>query len=319
MLPPTLLIILYCVMIVAASLLGGLLPSILRLTHLRMQVIMSLVSGLMLGVAIIHMLPHAAMRVDSFLPVAYSMLGGVVVMFFLLRVFHVHHHTDPDHSRCDHDHADHPAVESVGGDPHLVTVSEHDHAHEHVHDHSHSHGHAHDHSHSHDDAVANLKLPSRFSWQGLFVGLAIHTLIDGVALAASVRSESGGGMTFLGLGTFLAVMLHKPLDAMSITSLMRARGTSMENQMLVNCGFAMACPLGAILAWSSLASLGGSPTMDLILSCSLGFSAGFFLCIALGDLLPEVQFHSHDRGKLTVALLLGLFIAIAIEALHTHP
>lgn len=310
MLPPTILIILYCVMIVAASLLGGLLPSIFRLTHLRMQVIMSLVSGLMLGVAIVHMLPHAAMRVDSFRPIAYAMLGGVVVMFFLLRVFHVHHHTDPDHSRCDHDHGT-SETESSETDPPLVSLS--------AQPSKPAAAHSHTHDHDDDDPDAMLKLPSRFSWQGLFVGLAIHTLIDGVALAASVRSESGGGMTFLGLGTFLAVMLHKPLDAMSITSLMRARGTSLENQMLVNCGFAMACPLGAILAWSSLASLGGSPAMDLFLGCSLGFSAGFFLCIALGDLLPEVQFHSHDRGKLTMALILGLVIAIAIEALHTHP
>ena len=306
MLPPTLLIILYCVMIVAASLLGGLLPTIFRLTHLRMQIVMSLVSGLMLGVATVHMLPHAAKYIDSFRPIALAMLGGIVVMFFLLRIFHVHHHTDPDHSRCDHEPNDDKEPRSKHGD--ASTPNDIHHA---------------PFAASHSNPTGNggtaiLRLPSRFSWQGLFVGLVIHTLIDGVALAVSVRSESGGGITFLGLGTFLAVMLHKPLDAMSITSLMQSRGTSIENQMLVNCGFAMACPLGAILAWSSLASLGGSPTMNFVLACSLGFSAGFFICIALGDLLPEVQFHSHDRGKLTTALIFGLLIAIAIEALHTH-
>jgi zinc and cadmium transporter len=38
----------------------------------------------------------------------------------------------------------------------------------------------------------------------------------------------------------------------------------------------------------------------------LAFSAGTFLCIALSDLLPELQFHEHDRWKLSVALLAGL-------------
>ena len=29
-----------------------------------------------------------------------------------------------------------------------------------------------------------------------------------------------------------------------------------------------------------------------LLGCALAFSAGIFICIALSDLLPEVQFHS---------------------------
>jgi zinc and cadmium transporter len=39
---------------------------------------------------------------------------------------------------------------------------------------------------------------------------------------------------------------------------------------------------------------------------ALAFSAGTFLCIALSDLLPELQFHSHDRLKLSLALLAGM-------------
>jgi zinc and cadmium transporter len=37
------------------------------------------------------------------------------------------------------------------------------------------------------------------------------------------------------------------------------------------------------------------------------------LCIASSDLLPELQFHSHDRFKLSVALLAGLSIAVLIK------
>ena len=41
------------------------------------------------------------------------------------------------------------------------------------------------------------------------------------------------------------------------------------------------------------------------LSATLAFSAGTFLCIALSDLLPELQFHAHDRWPLSMALLGG--------------
>jgi zinc and cadmium transporter len=48
---------------------------------------------------------------------------------------------------------------------------------------------------------------------------------------------------------------------------------------------------------------------------ALAFSAGTFLCIALSDLLPELQFHSHDRFKLSVALLAGVGLMAATAAI----
>ena len=53
-----------------------------------------------------------------------------------------------------------------------------------------------------------------------------------------------------------------------------------------------------------------------VLGCALAFCAGSFLCIASSDLLPELQFHSHDRFKLSVALLAGLSVAILIGQLE---
>ena len=46
---PVLLLTVYCLLIVAVSLLGGWLPSRIKLTHTRMQTIVSFVGGLMLG------------------------------------------------------------------------------------------------------------------------------------------------------------------------------------------------------------------------------------------------------------------------------
>jgi zinc and cadmium transporter len=267
------LIAVYCIFIVISSMLGGFLPSLLKLSHIGMQLVMSLVSGFMLGIAMLHLIPFAV----DYLPihkVCYAMLAGVLVMFFLLRIFHVHHHGDL-------------------GD-------EHSHTCEHVHEHS-------------------EEKQNALSWFGLFFGLAVHTLLDGIALSSMVMAEHShqAGIFWPGFGMFLAVLLHKPLDALSITSLMQVGGWHARRQLIVNCIFALTCPLGALLFWFGFSQLMGGEGEEL-LGYTLGFSAGFFLCIALGDLLPEVQFHSHDRVKLSFCLVLGVFFSFVIESTHSH-
>ncbi len=90
---PTILLVIYCSLIVLASLSGGFLPHWLRLTHTRQQLMMSAIAGLMLGVAVLHLLPHAVMESGGNLDFALGwMLVGLLVMFFMMRVFHVHPH-----------------------------------------------------------------------------------------------------------------------------------------------------------------------------------------------------------------------------------
>ncbi len=49
---------------------------------------------------------------------------------------------------------------------------------------------------------------------------------------------------------------------------------------------------------------------------ALAFSAGTFLCIALSDLLPELQFHSHDRLKLSISLIAGFCLMAGTSILE---
>ncbi len=296
---PTSVLIAYCIIIALASLAGGWLPTRLRLTHLQMQVMMSLVAGMMLGVAILHLLPHAAQHLGNSRWLSGSLLLGVLLMLFLLRFSHVHHH-------------------GGGNEPHecdIVAVQHHDH----------------DHDHDNGTCGAATLLPvdaipdrssaitkHRMSGIGLFAGLAIHTLFDGIALGASVAADSGhshGPLMLFGLGTFLAVVLHKPVDAMSITSVMRAGGWPQRSQLLMNLVFASVCPLGVLLFWLGTAN---SDSQSLIVGGSLAFSAGAFLCISLTDLIPEALSHSHDKLKLSLALLLGTALAVGIELLPGH-
>lgn len=289
------LLAIYSVLIIAASMVGGMLPSLVRLTHVRMQVLISGVGGLMLGIAVFHLMPHAAAelgpaRVDL---MSGWLMAGLLIMFFMLRAFHFHQHDVT------------PLDDAAGA----ATGHVHDSDCGHDHDHS---GHAHDHPGDH---------AHRLSWIGVFAGLSLHTLIDGAALGASVAAEAAGtdAWRLFGLGTFAAVFLHKPLDALSITSLMRAGGWSSKTVLLVNAAFAAMCPLGAALFIFGVNQWAEGSTV--VIGCALAFAAGVFLCISLGDLLPEMEFHSHHRLRLTLALLLGVALAWGIgflEPAHLH-
>lgn len=308
------LLAVYCILIIAGSVTGGWLPAIMRMTHLRTQLLMSFVAGLMLGIAMLHMLPHAFHLMQSAAMTGGAALGGIIAMFILLRAFHTHAHgaietpggLGPDEATDEQGHG------QGHGHEHSHHHS-HDHGHDHGHDHDHGHGHSHDHGHSHGkhDHAKDI------GWLGMLLGLGLHTLMDGVALAASVTAESHHNpwLGLAGLGTFLAVVLHKPLDAFAITSVMKKGGWTPTQQSLVNLTFSLACPLGAIAFYIGANQLSTDGT---VLGWGLAISAGFFICISLADLLPEVAFHDHDRLKLTAALLIGVALAVGIESLPGH-
>ena len=302
---PTITLILYCLAIVAVSLVGGALPMLVRLTHRRMEVALSFISGVMLGVAALLLLPHAfEMRIEGtqvqlahandahslghglITPVMLWMLGGFLAMFFIERFFCFHHHDAPEPN------GGVPAAQACG----------HDHG-DHTHDHSAS--------------------PHALRWSGAAIGLTLHSLLDGVALAASVSAAHDDETSLLaGLGTFLVVLLHKPFDSLTLGTLMAAGRQTAARRHIVNLGFALLVPIGAVLFMFGMSAGEDGGMQSALLSAALAFAAGTFLCIALSDLLPELQFHHHDRIKLSIALVLGLAVAWGVAKLeastHAH-
>ena len=175
-------------------------------------------------------------------------------------------------------------------------------------------------AHSHHAPSAG---PHELSWLGVFLGLGLHTFIDGVALAASVQanlpSSTDSAWRLSGAATFLAILVHKPLDAVTITSLMTAQHWTVPAKLLVSATFALMCPLGAAVFVLGLGRFSGDE--QLLLGAALAFSAGVFLCISLSDLLPEMEFHSHHRLLLSGALLAGIVVAWLLhwlEPQHSH-
>ena len=248
---------LFCLAIVAASLIGGAVPMAASATHRRLQVYLSLAAGTMLGAAFFHMLPEA---VEGGGPgVLNWAVAGLLGLFLLERFFAFHDHEIP------------------------TPDDEHD-------------GHHHHH--------AEPENPLR--WQTAAFGMTIHTLSGGIALASAVYAEGMPGSTKAGAwSVFIATLLHKPADALTIVSLMRRSGASKGLTHAVNLGFAAMIPIGAALFTLGV-GLAGQSRMGRITADALAFSAGTFLCIALSDLLPELHFHDHDRIPLSIALLAGV-------------
>jgi zinc and cadmium transporter len=286
---PTLLLVLYCSLILVASLAGGAVPLVVRLTHKRMELAVSFVAGLMLGVGALHLLPHAIVELGSDGKLDYvmwSLMGGFLAMFFVERFFCYHHHDAPDETPDETPEETAAAVRC-------------EHRHDRDHDSSHGHG---------DHAM---------TWTGAAIGMTLHSILDGVALAASVAAESAGHghAAWAGFGTFLVVFCHKPFDSLTLGTLL-SRGTRRSPlSHLVNGLFSLAVVGGVLLFHAGLAGAPGRH--DTFLACSLAFAAGTFLCIAMSDLLPELQFHHHDRAKLSLALLAGLAIAWGVGFFET--
>ena len=205
----TFLILIYSALILAGSLLGGWLPSRWTISHTRMQLILSFVGGFMLGIAMLHLLPEGIAEAGADVTLS-AALVGLLFMFFLIRTFHFHQHA------------------AAGAEDDAHAACHHDHSHEHHHEHG---------------------GPHELSWTGVATGLSVHTLTDGIALGAAVLGDAvhGNGVPYWGIGTFLAILLHKPLDALSITSLMKTSGWSDQACTAVNIGFSLMCPLGALL------------------------------------------------------------------------
>lgn len=274
------LLVVYCAFVLIASLAGGWLPLIVRLTHTRLQLAISFVAGLMLGIALLHFLPHAAAELRSLDRAVAWVLGGFLAMFFLQRFFHFHHHDLPEGDPEDCCHHDQAGQVDAG------------------------------HDHVHHEKTLAAQSAKQLSWVGTAVGLTLHSLLDGLALAAAVEAGTQGVVGMAGLGVALAVVLHKPFDALAVSTLMTASGCSKFSRQLLNALFALATPLGVALFYFGATQFAESNAV--FVGCALAFCAGTFLCIACSDLLPELQFHSHDPLKLSIALVLGLGLAVLI-------
>ena len=130
------------------------------------------------------------------------------------------------------------------------------------------------------------------------VGLMLHTVVDGVAIASGFGvSETVGALVFL------AVLLHKFPEGLAISSLFLAAGASRARALLAAAALGGATMLGVAL----------TDGVALLNRHGLALSAGVTLYVAASNLVPEFQ---AKRGwRLPIAFFTGCALFFAARAL----
>lgn len=294
---------LYSGLILAASVAGGFVPLLGRISHSRLQLYLSLSAGVMIGASFFHVMPDAIEKLEkSTVSFGWWMSLGVVGLFCIERFIAPHsHEIDTQHV---HDHGHHHACDPDHSSPSTL----------------------------HPPPSTHLAAaPAVAGWMAV-LGLTLHTFMNGFGLAGAVQSDFHARQTgaapleggvIPGLALFLAIAFHKPADALAISTVLSRKGVHRRKILLVQLGFAAMIPFGAVtflLAKQMILTHPDSPlagsAIDQLTGAALAFSAGTFLFIALSDLLPEVQFHRHDRLWLFLALIAGVALMGGIAYLE---
>lgn len=133
----------------------------------------------------------------------------------------------------------------------------------------------------------------------VIVGDTMHNFTDGVAIAATFLISIP-----LGIVTSLAVAAHEIPQEIGDFGLLLNRGMKRGRVLLINLYSSLAALAGAILTYIYKDSLEGF--LPLILS----ITAGFFIYIALANLIPEI--HNRENQKVAFWESVMLFIGVLV-------
>lgn len=140
-----------------------------------------------------------------------------------------------------------------------------------------------------------------------FAALSLHSLVDGLALAAGFGVSTG-----LGVSAAFAVIIHEIPEGLSMTSIALTAGYSRKKALVLSLVVALATPLGAMIAYAGVTGI-AEPLLALL----LGVAAGSFLYVGAADILPQLH-REQLRGTFTLfiagmgLMLLSTFFRIEV-------
>ncbi|MCL2451784.1 ZIP family metal transporter [Candidatus Saccharibacteria bacterium] len=142
----------------------------------------------------------------------------------------------------------------------------------------------------------------------IVIGDTVHNFIDGVAIAAAFLVSPTTGIVVT-----LAVAAHEIPHEIGDFGLLLGKGLSRGKVLLINALSALATTVAAVIFFL----LGHS--VEIPLGLVLGITAGFFVYIAVSDLIPAIHAHEKQRfiGVQTVMMLIGV-IVVSIATLLLH-
>lgn len=150
------------------------------------------------------------------------------------------------------------------------------------------------HHHEHDKVEkTDPKVPL------IIIGDTVHNFIDGIAIAAGFLVDPTTGIIVT-----LAVAAHEIPQEIGDFGLLLKKGMSRKNVIIVNVLSALATTVAAIIFFS----IGSSSAVSL--DIVLGLVAGFFIYVAVSDIIPSIH-KSEDKiiaGPQTLLLLVGVLV-----------
>lgn len=117
----------------------------------------------------------------------------------------------------------------------------------------------------------------------IVIGDSVHNFVDGVAMAATFLISIP-----LGIVTSLAVAVHEIPQEIGDFGLMISKRVSRKRVLLINFASALAAVVGAVLTYIAKDAIGG------LLPVILSLTSGFFIYIAVANLIPEIH---HNENK----------------------
>jgi zinc and cadmium transporter len=115
--------------------------------------------------------------------------------------------------------------------------------------------------------------------------------------------------------TSLVIATHEIPQEIGDFGLLLSKGLSRKKTLLINVASALASTLSAVLAFM----LGEK--LNINTGAIIGLTAGFFIYIALSDVIPAIQKKESDKkqfiGSGTIMLILGaITVGLMAEQIH---
>lgn len=132
---------------------------------------------------------------------------------------------------------------------------------------------------------------SRASSLAALFGLIVHAFFDGLAISAGLQIDFA-----IGLLIFIAVLLHKLPEGLTIASIMIAARSSRREAFLASLCVASSTVLGCIVLFS-LAKF-----TQTAAGIAFAFSAGTAAYVGASDLIPEIN---RSRNRLSPFFVFG--------------
>jgi ZIP family zinc transporter/zinc and cadmium transporter len=132
---------------------------------------------------------------------------------------------------------------------------------------------------------------SRAASLSAFSGLFIHAFFDGISISAGMQYDYA-----IGLLVFLAVLLHKLPEGLTVASIMIASRTTRRNALLASLALGVATMLGVGIVF--FISSVGRGAVGIVFA----FSAGAATYVGASDLIPEIN---RSKNRVVPLIVFG--------------